>query len=144
MNSYIETLPSITGSLGTENVPAITGTLGLENLPTITGALGEAIVVFNDYVLTLTRIDGGSRLTITKGSEVQNVDIMDGHTPVKGQDYWTAEDQAEMKRYAADAIEEYAADNPMTINGNPPDEGGNFAVNTLDDAEIAKLSAALT
>lgn len=32
----------------------------------------------------------------------------------------------------------------MTINGNPTDEDGNFTVNTLDDAEIAKLSAALT
>lgn len=92
MSSYIEMLPSITGSLGTEN------------LPVITGALGESIVVFNDYVLMLTRIDGGSRLTITRGSEVQTVDIMDGYTPVKGQDYWTAEDQEEMKRYAADAI----------------------------------------
>lgn len=37
---------------------------------------------------------------------------------------------------------EMAAD--ITINGVKPDENGNFVINTLDDVEIAQLSAELT
>ena len=46
------------------------------------------------------------------------------------------------------AIKNYFEKNPIiavkTINGETPDENGNFMINTLNDAEIADLSAALT
>lgn len=51
------------------------GTLGAASL---SGALSAGSVVVNDYMLSMSEIDGGHRLTITRGSEVQTMDIMDG------------------------------------------------------------------
>lgn len=51
------------------------GTLGAASL---SGALSAGSVVVNDYMLSMSEIDGGHRLTITRGSEVQTLDIMDG------------------------------------------------------------------
>lgn len=45
---------------------------------TITGYVGAGKAILNDYVLSVEKIDGGHRLTITRGSEVQTLDIMDG------------------------------------------------------------------
>lgn len=45
---------------------------------TITGYVGAGKAFLNDYVLSVEKIDGGHRLTITRGSEVQTMDIMDG------------------------------------------------------------------
>lgn len=49
----------------------------------------------------------------------------------------------------AEAVEEYLKENPVvaasvTINGESPDDNGNFVINVLNDAEIADLSAVLT
>lgn len=44
----------------------------------LTGALSTGSVIVNDYTITMRGIDGGHRLTITRGSEVQTMDIMDG------------------------------------------------------------------
>lgn len=51
------------------------GTLGAASL---SGALSAGSVVVNDYTISIAAIDGGHRLTITRGSEVQTMDIMDG------------------------------------------------------------------
>ena len=51
------------------------GTLGAASL---SGALSTGSVVVNDYAISIATIDGGYRLTITRGSEVQTMDIMDG------------------------------------------------------------------
>ena len=40
--------------------------------------LSVGSVVLGDYLLTTEIIDGGYRLTITRGSDVQTLDIMDG------------------------------------------------------------------
>lgn len=40
--------------------------------------LGIGGAILNDYMLSVTEIDGGHRLTITRGSDVQTLDIMDG------------------------------------------------------------------
>ena len=40
--------------------------------------LSVGSVVLGDYLLTTEPIDGGYRLTITRGSEVQTLDVMDG------------------------------------------------------------------
>lgn len=70
----------------------------LENLPCIVGNLGEEVTIIHEFVLLATDIEGGIRLTITSllTGDVQTVDIMDGHTPVKGVDYWTEEDIASL------------------------------------------------
>lgn len=45
---------------------------------TITGYFGAGKAILNDYVLSVEKIDGGHRLTITRGSEVQTMDVLDG------------------------------------------------------------------
>ena len=44
----------------------------------LSGSIGAGGVVVNDYRIQTEPIDGGYRLTITRGSEVQTLDIMDG------------------------------------------------------------------
>ena len=40
--------------------------------------LGIGGAILNDYMLSVSEIDGGHRLTITRGSDIQTLDIMDG------------------------------------------------------------------
>ena len=44
----------------------------------LTGALSTGSVIVNDYTITMQGIDGGHRLTVTRGSEVQTMDVLDG------------------------------------------------------------------
>lgn len=44
----------------------------------LSGALSTGSVIVNDYTITMQGIDGGHRLTITRGSEVQTMDVLDG------------------------------------------------------------------
>lgn len=57
------------------NAAQLSGTLGAASL---TGALSTGSVIVNDYTITMQGIDGGHRLTITRGSEVQTMDVLDG------------------------------------------------------------------
>ena len=59
----------------TINTAQLRGTLGAASL---SGTLGVGSVVLGDYLLTTEIVDGGYRLTITRGSDVQTLDIMDG------------------------------------------------------------------
>ena len=94
----------------------------LENLPSITGNLGDSIVIFNEYVLKSARIDGGTRLTISRDNEVQTIDIMDGYTPQKGIDYWTDDDKAEFRDEASNAaLTAISVDTSLSESGKPAD-----------------------
>ena len=44
----------------------------------LSGQLTEAPIVAGDYTITLQDIEGGHRLSVTKGGQTQSVDIMDG------------------------------------------------------------------
>lgn len=44
----------------------------------IGGSIGAGKAILNDYTLGVEDIDGGHRLTITRGSELQTMDVMDG------------------------------------------------------------------
>ena len=57
------------------NAAQLSGTLGAASL---SGALSTGSVIVNDYTITMQGIDGGHRLTVTRGSDVQTLDIMDG------------------------------------------------------------------
>ena len=57
------------------NAAQLSGTLGAASL---SGALSTGAVVLNDYAIAIAPIDSGHRLTITRGSETQTLDIMDG------------------------------------------------------------------
>lgn len=54
------------------------------NHASVNGVLGVGSVKLNDYLIEMTPIDGGYRLTVTRGSEVQTMDIMDGRQGVQG------------------------------------------------------------
>ncbi|MCR4578010.1 MAG: DUF6273 domain-containing protein [Clostridiales bacterium] len=44
----------------------------------LSATLGAGRVVVNDYVISLTRLENASRLTVSRGGEAQSVDIPDG------------------------------------------------------------------
>lgn len=48
------------------------------NAASITGQIGAGSLILNDYALNITQIDRGYRLTITRGSDTQTMDILDG------------------------------------------------------------------
>lgn len=48
------------------------------NAVSITGQIGAGSLILNDYALDITQIDRGYRLTVTRGSETQTMDILDG------------------------------------------------------------------
>ena len=62
--------------------------------------------------ISVSKIDGGNRITITDKNGTSVVDVMDGtpgtdggtYIPVRGTDYWTDEDISEIKSYVDDAI----------------------------------------
>lgn len=74
----------------------------------IGGSIGAGKAILNDYTLGVEDIDGGHRLTITRGSEVQTMDVLDGV------------DGADGKDGAPGAVQ--------TVNGEAPDENGNVEV----------------
>lgn len=42
------------------------------------GLIGPGAIILNDYVLTVSDIDGGHCLTIARGNDVQTLDVLDG------------------------------------------------------------------
>ena len=50
----------------------------------IGGKIGASSVVVNDYNISIENIEGGHRLKIKRGSEIQNLDVMDGATGPQG------------------------------------------------------------
>lgn len=82
----------------------------------IGGSIGAGKAILNDYTLGVEDIDGGHRLTITRGSEVQTMDIMDGKDGKDG---------------APGAVQ--------TVNGEAPDESGNVQVSGLPEGAGANM-----
>lgn len=85
----------------------------------IGGSIGAGKAILNDYTLGVEDIYGGHRLTITRGSEVQTMDIMDGKNGNDGKDG------------APGAVQ--------TVNGEAPDESGNVQVSGLPDGAGANM-----
>lgn len=80
----------VDGQPGKDGAPGQPGKDGVDGQP---GADGVSPVV------TVTAIDGGHRVTITDKNGAKQFDVMDGEdgkTPVKGTDYFTGADKAEM------------------------------------------------
>ncbi len=48
------------------------------NLEPLEATLGAGALIVNDYRITTEPIEGGHRLTVTRGSEVQTMDLLDG------------------------------------------------------------------
>lgn len=50
----------------------------LQTSASISGKIGAGSVVIGDYTINMEPIAGGHRLTVTRGTEVQTMDLMDG------------------------------------------------------------------
>lgn len=48
------------------------------NLEPLEATLGAGALIVNDYRITTEPIDGGHRITVTRGSETQTMDVLDG------------------------------------------------------------------
>ena len=103
------------------------GTLrGTMSAETLRGLISAGEIIVNDYRISLTEIPGGFRMTVTRGSEVQEMDIV-GEV-----------DEA----LIAQMVEDYLTENPPSGGtAFQPDnetlllENGVLRVNTIDVAE---------
>ena len=93
----------------------------------IKGNVSAGSMIINDYLIEMAEIPGGLRLTITRGSEVQSMDVIGNEV-----------DEA----YIAELVEDYLTKNPPSGGTQfEPDgetlilEGGILRVNTADAAE---------
>ena len=98
----------------------------------IGGSIGAGKAILNDYTLGVEDIDGGHRLTITRGSEVQTMDVLDGKNGADGKDGAPGAD-------GRDGIDgkDGAPGAVQTVNGEAPDENGNVQVSGLPDGASA-------
>lgn len=100
----------------------------------IGGSIGAGKAILNDYTLGVEDIDGGHRLTITRGSEVQTLDLMNGKDGADGKDGAPGAD-------GRDGIDgkDGAPGAVQTVNGEAPDESGNVQVSGLPDGAEANM-----
>lgn len=87
-----------------------------------TGATGEAGADGVSPTVEITAIDGGNRVSITDADGSTSFDVMngsdgaagadgaDGYTPVRGTDYWTEEDKAEIVAATVAALPVYGGE----------------------------------
>jgi hypothetical protein len=55
-------------------------------------------------IVSVSNISGGHRVSVTDKNGTKTFDVMDGKTPVKGTDYFTAADKAEIAAAAAEQV----------------------------------------
>ena len=65
------------------NPELLEASIGAESL---SGALSAGALIVNDYRIATEPIDGGHRITVTRGSDVQTLDLMDGAQGEPGKD----------------------------------------------------------
>ena len=65
-------------------VPAANLTANLSTGARMSAQLTPGGIIMNDYRLTVSDIDGGKRLTVKRGAEVQEMDILNGAPGVSG------------------------------------------------------------
>lgn len=102
----------------------LSGSLSAE---TLRGLISSGSIIVNDYLIQLTDIPGGFRMTVTRGSEVQSMDVIGGDVD---------------EEFIAQLVEDYLTKNPPS-GGTvfQPDnetlllENGILRVNTADVAE---------
>lgn len=94
---FIECIYVITEENKDEEIPAnamlVLDTTEEGMIGGVVGAPGEGAV---SPTVRIVPIEGGHRVTITDIVGTQFCNVMDGSAPIKGTDYWTAEDKAEI------------------------------------------------
>ena len=98
------------GDTGDTGPKGDTGSQGPQGPKGDTGATGPAGADGITPTITVTTITGGHNVAFSYGSgDSRNTDFdvmdgQDGHTPVKGTDYWTAQDQAAIVQDVVDEV----------------------------------------
>lgn len=110
----------------------------IQNYGKITATIGAASLIFNDYVIALTEIEGGHRLTATRGSEVQAIDVMDGRT-LNPRGAWDA--AAKYAQYDTVSHNQGAYVALQPSQGVEPAPGAYWAV-LVDNAEAVRATEA--
>ena len=124
-----------TGDTGATGPKGDTGSQGPQGPKGETGATGAAGSDGITPTTTVTTITGGHNVAFSYGSgDSRNTDFdvmdgQDGHTPVKGTDYWTAQDRAEIVEDVL-ASQEIAALQTKAIT----DTGGYYTTDTVEGA----------
>lgn len=106
-NNWIE-ITGLTGPQGPQGATGATGETGATGATGQTGATGNGIaqaVLNNDYTLTLTFTDGNSTtvgpirgaIGAQGPAGTNGTNGTNGTTPVKGTDYWTSSDIADIE-----------------------------------------------
>ena len=96
----------------------------------LSGALSAGLVVVNDYVISIAAIDGGHRLTITRGSEVQTMDVMNGERGPQGEQGPQGESGVDVTLASKDAAGIIRVGENLKI-----DESGVLSVDTANAVE---------
>ncbi|MGM9630043.1 hypothetical protein [Butyricicoccus sp.] len=130
------------------NAAQLQGTLGAASL---SGTLSAGSVVINDYVIKIESIEGGHRLSVTRGSKVQMLDLLDGAPGEPGMDapqeavLYTAQELSEEQQSAArenisaasagdvDELKDNLDKKVASVNGAVPDENGNVRIEIPED-----------
>lgn len=102
----------------------LSGNLSTE---TLRGLVTAGSLIVNDYLIQMTEIPGGFRMTVTRGSEVQSMDVVGSDVD---------------EEFIAQLVEDYLTKNPPSGGTEfQPDnetlllENGVLRVNTADAAE---------
>lgn len=64
----------ITGTIASESV--ISGSIAAE--AQIQGSIPSAVMVLDDWVISMIPIEGGNRLIARKGTQIQQMDVLNG------------------------------------------------------------------
>lgn len=102
----------------------LSGSLSAE---TLRGLITAGSLIVNDYLIQMTEIPGGFRMTVTRGSEVQSMDVVGGDVD---------------EEFIAQLVEDYLTKNPPSGGTEFKTDGhtlllenGVLRVNTADVAE---------
>lgn len=90
------------GETGSEGPVGPRGPQGIQGPKGDQGPRGISI-----YSVVSEDIDNGVRVTVSlDDGQTDQFAVEDGYTPVKGVDYWTTQDQAEIKEYVDSKVDE--------------------------------------
>lgn len=101
----IQGLKGDQGKVGPRGEQGVQGPQGLQGVQGIQGDQGPRGV--SVYSVISEDVDNGIKVTISlDDGQTDQFTVKDGYTPVKGVDYWTTQDQAEIKEYVDSRVDQ--------------------------------------
>ena len=128
---------------------------GITNISTVRTVSGTKVTIEYEsedgpQTRTINLLNGASpSVSVTPTAKGYRLSVSDGFGSIQSVEIKHGKDSIISPEDVAKAVNEYLADHPagalsVTINGEGPDENGNFVINTINDVEVAQLFAALT